>query len=101
MAFWKTGAVDTGNNVEAEWPAGVSAAARCPRHSPSEQHMLTMISKDICWAVSKAVASLSSSLPLWTKKHTQTHRLWVKSRAKRWLSALLSARLTTEAQIHG
>lgn len=40
----------------------------CPQHSPSEQHMLTMISKDVCWAVSKAVASLSSSLPLWRKK---------------------------------
>lgn len=42
---------------------------RClrPQHSPSEQHMLTMISKDVCWAVSKATASLSSSLPLWTK----------------------------------
>lgn len=43
----------------------------CPQHSPSEQHMLTMISKDVCWAVSKAVASLSSSLPLWTK--TSSH----------------------------
>lgn len=39
----------------------------CPQHSPSEQHMLTMISKDVCWAISKAVASLSSSFSLWTK----------------------------------
>lgn len=47
----------------------------CPQHSPSEQHMLTMISKDVCWAVSKAVASLSSSLPLWTKtsSHVSQH----------------------------
>lgn len=42
----------------------------CPQHSPSEQHMLTMISKDVCWAVSKAVASLSSSLPLWTQPNS-------------------------------
>lgn len=39
----------------------------CPQRSPSEQHMLTMISKDVCWAISKAVASLSSSFSLWTK----------------------------------
>lgn len=37
-------------------------------HLPSEQHMLTMISKDVCWAVNRAIASLSSSLPLWTQK---------------------------------
>lgn len=33
--------------------------------------MLTMISKDVCWAVSKAAASLSSSSAPWTK--TITH----------------------------
>lgn len=43
----------------------------CPQHSPSEQHMLTMISKDVCWAVSKVTASRSSSLPLWTQTNSR------------------------------
>lgn len=67
-----TGGVVTGNNVDAVCPGGGQRCCPRPQRSPSEQHMLTMISKDVCWAVSKAVASLSSSLPLWTKKKNKT-----------------------------
>lgn len=63
----------TGNNVDRS--ARGQHCCPCPQNSPSEQHMLTMISKDVCWAVSKAIASLSSSLPLWTKttSHVSQH----------------------------
>ncbi len=40
-------------------------------HSPSEQHMLTMISSDVCCADSSALASRNSSLSL--LKPTDTH----------------------------
>ncbi len=44
-------------------------------HSPSEQHMLTMISSDVCCADSSALASRNSSLSLLKPTDTQqNHR---------------------------
>lgn len=43
-------------------------------HSPSEQHMLTMISRDVCCADSSALASRNSSLSLYKPTGTQTNK---------------------------
>lgn len=41
-------------------------------NSPSEQHMLTMISRDVCCADISALASRNSSLSLLKPQHTHT-----------------------------